>query len=385
VLLDALPLSPTGKLDRRALPTPGREPRALVRTRGPLQLQLAEVWRELLGVSDVGATDDFFELGGHSLLAVRMLERVHELYGASLPLAVLYTTPTIKGLSEALLASEPAEFQAPLVRLREGGTRAPLFLFHGDLNGGGFYSLRLARRLAGDRAFWVVHPFGLRGRPGPVTIEAMARVHADQLQAAQPEGPLVLGGYCNGGHVAYETARLLTAQGRRIERLVLIATDADTRFRTLRRPIAAAARALGLDAEGAVEQFGRVRHFADRIREMDAAAAATFVLRSAAHVARQLAGRVGRSRPAQREITVRIAPLIERYYDAVYGYVPAPWPGHVIAFWPEAERAAHADDPSLGWGALVDRVEAYRVPGDHDEIVTRHIERVAAMLESCLP
>ena len=66
---------------------------------------------------------------------------------------------------------------------------------------------------------------------------------------------------------------------------------------------------------------------------MDTAEAATFVLRSAAHVARQLARRVGRSLPAQPAMTL-MAPLIERYYDAVYGYVPAPWPGHVIVFWP---------------------------------------------------
>jgi len=59
-----------------------------------------------------------------------MLQRVHDLYGASLPLAVLYTNPTIDGLSEALIAREPAEFHAPLMRLREGSPRAPLFFFH---------------------------------------------------------------------------------------------------------------------------------------------------------------------------------------------------------------------------------------------------------------
>src|SRR5262249_28691796 len=166
------------------------------------------------------------------------------------------------GLADALIASKPAEFQAPLVRLREGGTRAPLFFFHGDINGGGFYTLTLARRLAAGRALWVVHPLGLHGRPAPTTIEAMARVHLEQLVGACPDGPLVPGGSCMGGPVGYETARLLTAAGRRVERLVLIATDADTRFHRLRRPIAAAARGLGLGPEGALEQFGRVRYFA---------------------------------------------------------------------------------------------------------------------------
>src|SRR5262249_862110 len=244
VLVAALPIGPPGRRDRRSLPAPAaamREQRTVVRAHGPLKRQLAEVWRELLGVHELGTTDDFFDLGGHSLLAVRMLQRVHDLYGTSLPLAVLYTNPTIDGLADALIASKPAEFEAPLVRLRHGGTRAPLFFFHGDITGGGFYTLTLARRLAAGRALWVVHPLGLYGRPAPTTIEAMARVHLEQLLAACPEGPLVLGGYCNGGLVAYETARLLTAAGRRVERLGLLATGAHTRVRRPRRPIAAPA------------------------------------------------------------------------------------------------------------------------------------------------
>src|SRR5207248_3803027 len=224
------------------------------------------------------------------------------------------------GLSEALIASKPAEFQAPLVRLREGGTRPPLFFFHGDINGGGFYTLTLARRLASDRAFWVVHPLGLHGQQAPVTIEAMARVHVEQVLAACPEGPLLLGGYCNGGLVAYETARLLTAAGRRVDRLVLIATDADTRFRRLRPPIAGVARLIGLGPDGALEQFGRLRYFADRMRELDARRRAAFVALSAARLARQLAHRLRRALPAPAAPTAPAPRLFERYYDACLGY-----------------------------------------------------------------
>jgi thioesterase domain-containing protein len=313
-----------------------------------------------------------------------MLQRVHDLYGASLPLAVLYTNPTIDGLSEALIASEPAEFQAPLVRLRDGGARTPLFFFHGDLNGGGFYTLTLARRLAPDRTFWVVQPLGLHGRPAPMTIEAMARVHVEQVIAACPEGPLVLGGYCNGGLVAYETARLLTAAGRHVERLVLVATDADTRFRALRWPIAAAARLMGLGPEGALEQFGRLRYFADRLRELDTAGQSAFLARAAARLARQVARQLRRALPLPAPDEPAAPPLFERYYDACMGYIPAPWPGRVVVFWPEAELPARAGDPSYGWARLVARVDTFRIPGDHDEIVTRYIERIATTLEELL-
>jgi amino acid adenylation domain-containing protein len=386
VLLDALPLGPRGKLDRRALPAvgPAGAGRTVVRARGPLKLQLAELWRELLGIPEVGATDDFFDLGGHSLLAVRMLQRVHELYGTSLPLAVLYTNPTIAGLSESLLANEPAEFQAPLVRLRDSGHRAPLFFFHGDINGGGFYTRTLARRLASDRPFWVIHPLGLHDELAPPTIEAMARVHVEQLRATYPSGPLILGGYCNGGLVAYETARLLTAAGRRVERLVLIATDADTRFRRLRWPIGVAARLFGLGPAGALEQFGRVRYFADRMRELDTRGQMAFLARSGSRLARQVAHRLRRALPMPTTVSAPAPPLFQRYYDAVLGYVPGAWPGHVVVFWPDDERPARPGDPTFGWGGLVARVETFRIPGDHDEIVTRHIERIATALEELL-
>jgi amino acid adenylation domain-containing protein len=384
VPLQALPLGPAGKVDRGSLPAPERaRPRASVPALGPLRRQLAQVWCELLGLPEVGATDDFFDLGGHSLLAVRMLQRMHDLYGTAPPLAALYTNPTIDGLAQALRAGEPAQLQAPLVRLREGGPRAPLFFFHGDMNGGGFYALKLARHLPDDRAFWLVHPLGLHGSRAPITIEAMAREHAVQVQAAHPDGPLVLGGYCNGGLVAYETARVLTQAGRRVEHVVLIASEADTRLGVLRRPIAVAARILGLGPAGALAQFGRVRGVADRLRELTARDRAVVLARTGSALARRLARRLRRSTPRP------LAPpatrsLFDRYIDACLGYLPRPWPGHVVLFWPADERPVRRDGPGRVWHTLTERAETRQLPGDHDEIVTRYIERVAEELQEVL-
>jgi thioesterase domain-containing protein len=98
-------------------------------------------------------------------------------------------------------------------------------------------------------------------------------------------------------------------------------------------------------------------------------------------VARRLRRRVPAGPPAGEPAE---PPLFERYYDACLGYVPRPWPGHVVVVWPEAEAPARAGDPTYGWGPLAARVDTVRVPGDHDEIVTRHIERVAAALDAHL-
>ena len=376
----ALPLTPNGKLDRRALPAPqaSRDRAIVAPARGPLKRQLALLWSELLGLEQVGADDDFFELGGHSLLAVRMLQRVQHLYGIALPLAVLYSQPTIDGLAAALLRHDPGARSAPIMKLRDGGGAAPLFFFHGDLNGGGFYCQKLARHLPGGRAVWAVHPLGIDGRPVPPSIEAMARQHAADLAAVAPDGPLVLGGYCNGGLVAWETARLLTAHGRTVERVILLAADADTRFARLRRPVEVAARLAGVKATTAMHQFARLRFFAARYHAVGgrerlglAARAVSRLVGGLARCLRRGELHVGPTPPT---------PTFDRYFHLVMSYVPGPWPGHVVTLWPQAERPTRPADPTLGWGTLASRVDVYVVPGDHDEIVTRHIDRVAELL-----
>ncbi len=106
--LDALPLSPHGKLDRRALPDPGRAAAGAVPAmdrRAPVEELVAGVAAELLGVDSVGPHDDFFIIGGHSLLAVRLLARVSRLFGVDLPLATVFTHPTAAGLAERIEAA----------------------------------------------------------------------------------------------------------------------------------------------------------------------------------------------------------------------------------------------------------------------------------------
>ncbi len=109
VVLDAFPLTPNGKVDRRSLPPPQEDSGgdAASAPRTPEEEILVELWRQLLQRQKIGTRDDFFALGGHSLLATQMLVRIEQAFGVELPLRALFETPTIKELA-ARIATERA-------------------------------------------------------------------------------------------------------------------------------------------------------------------------------------------------------------------------------------------------------------------------------------
>ncbi|HWM94191.1 MAG TPA: amino acid adenylation domain-containing protein [Thermoanaerobaculia bacterium] len=134
VVLDALPLTVHGKVDRKALPAPEAprsEEETFVAPRTPVEERLAAIWSEVLGLELVGVRDDFFLLGGHSLSAARILSRVRDILGVKLSLVIVFETPTIEGMAAAVSAAVPAEFEDPIlvrtVELSDGDLDALLF------------------------------------------------------------------------------------------------------------------------------------------------------------------------------------------------------------------------------------------------------------------
>ncbi|WP_437592077.1 amino acid adenylation domain-containing protein [Sorangium sp. So ce1000] len=127
VLLDAMPLTSNGKVDRRALPAPDRTRSDLdssfVAPRTPMEAALAALWADALGLLAVGASDNFFELGGHSILATRILSRVRDRFQVSLPLRALFEAPTISEMAkiiEARRGEEAGRAAAPVVPVPRG-------------------------------------------------------------------------------------------------------------------------------------------------------------------------------------------------------------------------------------------------------------------------
>jgi amino acid adenylation domain-containing protein len=159
VLLDDLPLTAHGKVDRAALPAP-EPPRAAGVTppRSAAEIALAAIWRELLGVEQVGVDDNFFELGGHSLLATQLVSRVRAACNLDLPLRTVFESPTLGGLAAALASQGSTEDDAEL--RREPAAEAPLSFSQERL-------WFLDRLLPGSAVYNIPSPLRLRGPLDP--------------------------------------------------------------------------------------------------------------------------------------------------------------------------------------------------------------------------
>ncbi|MFL5381523.1 MAG: amino acid adenylation domain-containing protein, partial [Longimicrobiaceae bacterium] len=159
VPLERLPLTPSGKLDRRALPAPelASAEERYVAPRTPVEEVLAEIWAEMLRLERVGVEESFFELGGHSLLATRVVSRVRELFGVELPLRALFEGPTVAELAVRVEELRRAGLPVLPPVVPAGRTRAlPLSFAQERLwfidrlePGSAVYNLPLAWRLGG--------------------------------------------------------------------------------------------------------------------------------------------------------------------------------------------------------------------------------------------
>ena len=338
VMLVAMPMTPNGKLDRAALPAPGDLAQLRtgwhVKPQDPVDHMVAAIWEDLLGVRDVGITDNFFDLGGHSLLAAQMIDTIERTCGCKLPLTTLFAGPTIQDLTRAMRNSA-REDRAPLVALNATGTRPPFFFLHGDFTGGGFFSHKLARALGDDQPFYAVHPHGLIDPAVPDSIEAMAAERLPAVRAARPRGPYVLGGHCAGGMVALEIARQLMREGEEVCCVLMIDTVAPRPPKLVFPGVS-----LGADVKGP-------------------------------------------RRRSTAALPVNDAPgsALTLYRDVISKYVPAPYAGRVVVLRPEK----HPDTrPAMGWTTFVPDAETLLVPGDHHTVITRYLDATAAQVRSCL-
>jgi len=213
-----LPKGAIGKISRSELSVAmAHRVRHVAPPESALEILIVDIWRSLLHCDDVGIDDDFFELGGDSLLAVQMLFHVEALTRRKVSLSTLKAVYTIRQLAATIIRADSTPEK--LVACAKQGDGVPFFFFHGEF-GVESWASRLVGMLSCNRPVFLA-------RPHPdikLSIEEMAKAYLPHLLAAQPIGTFRLGGYCNGGLLAWEVAHQLEGLGRGIEFVLLIET-----------------------------------------------------------------------------------------------------------------------------------------------------------------
>ncbi|NEB35576.1 non-ribosomal peptide synthetase [Streptomyces sp. SID14515] len=221
VRLDALPVTPNGKLDHKALPAPDLGELAGSRgPRAPREELLCGLFAEALGLERVGIDGNFFELGGDSIVSLQLTSRIRSVLGVKISNRALFETPTVASLVESLGSGSSSDGFEGLLPLRADGEKPPLFAVHAT----GGLAWGYGEFLKHIRAEYPVYGLQARGfKPGDElarSVPEMAADYIEQIRTVQPHGPYHLIGWSMGALTAYEIATQLQDAGEEIGLLV---------------------------------------------------------------------------------------------------------------------------------------------------------------------
>jgi acyl-CoA synthetase (AMP-forming)/AMP-acid ligase II/thioesterase domain-containing protein/acyl carrier protein len=370
-LVQSLPRGNTGKLMRRALTEayPAAPRGDVVDPECLIELEIRDIWARLLATDEIGLDDDFFERGGDSLLATEMLIELERLVGRPYPQHEL-STFTIRRIAEVLKTSLPAE--RTLVTQLKSGERLPLFFCHGDYLTRGLYAHKLADSLPDDQPVFLL-PCHVDGSAGS-SIEDVARTYAKEVLRVAPQSPVLVGGYCNGGLVAWHLAHLLRQEGVQVAEVLLVETislNARSGLRRLAAFCAAAGAILPLRAGTFVRQVAMRSAWTWRRR------LAHFTY-SAAH--RKIASSLRWEPPPElRRHAVEAGKLL---LGQMSRYVPPPLDIGVTCF--IAEEGRHFDTDPQPWRQLAGSVTEVSIRGTHTSAVVSERKGLAGAIDAAI-
>ena len=367
VQLDRMPTTPSGKVDRRALPVPSggavSTERAILAPRTYVEEQLAEVWAEVFEIPRVGVDDSFWDLGGHSMLAVRLMSRISQTFGKRISLNTLFESPTIGQLAKHI-EDESALGRHTLVAIRPAGSRPPVYWIPGGAALGMFSLKKMLPTFGEDLPL-----YGL-GSAFPDTIEDIERVEERAAQYLalirrfQAHGPYYFAGYCAGGIIAYEMAQQLLREDERVAFLgminCLLPGVPSGRVETIRFKAQRLRYQLGEARKGG----GIIQFFRDRQRAIRASRIEQQDISSRVEQAK----REGFKDTDKKDYRV----VLDATAKVITQYRARPYPGPVALFVsddPSLRGVADDLDPRLAWNRVAGRSDVYDCEGDHESVI----------------
>jgi acetoacetyl-CoA synthetase len=313
---------------------------------------VTSVWRHVFHRPGIGVRDNFFELGGDPKAAAEVFCEIERRLGRSVPPVMIYHTPTVFSLTEALQDSSFPRIP-PLTQLKQGDSQAPLYIAHG-IGGTVLEFFDLVKHMDSGRAIYGMQAKGSDGRSEPLDrIEDMAEYHLDAIRQLQSRGPYILVGHSLGGLVALEIARRLLESGENPGLLVMI--DSYPHLRRL--------------------SPGRQARLIARL-----AARRVFGMKELAAISRQ---KQESKNVQQTEVPAAIEAAMhrtrERAYVALERYRPRFYDGKIHFI--RAEKVSmFPDDPTAVWGRFAREFQLDTVPGDHFGVLTTHAGTLADLL-----
>jgi len=364
IRLERLPLTPQGKLDRRALPAPGAvlpvEP-VQIGPRIPEELQLEKIWKSVLGLEAIAPESSFFDLGGHSLLAARLLARIEQGFGVRLSMAALFEHATLRAMAELLRGQSGERWQPPIVPIQPRGARVPFFCI-----GAGPFALPLVRCLGLEQPFLGVDLDNRHELQAPYRFDEIAASVVRAIRARQAEGPYQLGGWCLHGVVAYEAACQLRRQGAEVSTVALF--DA---------PHPSFWRGVTMDSD-------RVRFHLRQARRMSLDEALRYARerwQGALFRAQTISWKMGYRFCLRTGVTPRgwLRDMLQVLYYAACEYEPEAYPGPVHLFRSQQRPGGSESDPAFGWRPLLgEHLIVREVPGTHRSMFQEPVVSVLA-------
>lgn len=370
LFLEEFPLTPSGKIDRRALPVPPETrpelEEAHIAPRDDLEARLARIWERVLEVKSVGVRDNFFELGGHSLLAVRLVSEIEKELGQRLPLVSFFQGATIEYLAGLLRQGVSSISWPTLVKIQTNGSKPPLVCVSmPNVNALGYRSL--ARYLGPDQPVFGLqaqYPEDLEGEHSQAAVDSIATEYLEALRAVQPRGPYQFVGLCRGAHIAFEMARRLEDEGEEIALLGIIDTWV---------------------MENTYNYFWQVEYYARRFAWLT-----MLGLKNKLNLVKRKADNsVDKTGDGQLVITAESAEPKQKPIKVYFpgpDYVPTSLGGRIAVFRARRQPRNRIRDLHLGWGKLArGGVDVYFIPGDHGSVLKEpHVQGLAAELKKCL-
>ena len=345
-----------------------------------VQSELVELWEAAFAIQPIGVDQNFFELGGDSLLAARLFPQMEKAFRMDLPLAILLGAPTIRQLAEIISRRNGRSFASSLVPIQSEGTKPPLFCVHSHM-GEIFYCRNLARALGADQPLYGLRSQGLGSEAPHHTVEEMAVHYLKEIRTAQPHGPYFLSGFCLGGMVAYEMARLLKTQGQDVALVVLFNTPAPGGLKGWPLNPVYLVKRIAHELKK-MRNFGmreKLAVFTRKTATFATLVSGVFKTTLWRTLSRSSNGRAGKLAP-------RLLSVADLNVSAAKAYYPAAYPGRVTLFLTEEVASLYRIDPKEGWRNLAeDGIEVHDVDGDTNAMFhAQFVNALAEKLKSCV-